>query len=121
MIGSPYTTIPGDRKRRVFKLLHHLTCSLITMETMGSDGVTFLPGFGNDISGRFAHHLGDVQRTVSLFSYGDGAEHCFRLNLQHNTIRHQWSPTPALLFFHLIEKVCLMCIYSLSPDDFSVK
>lgn len=81
MIGSPYTTIPGDRKKRDFKLLPHFTCSVITMERMGSDDVTFLPGLGNDISGRFAHHLGDVQRTVSLFSDGNGAEHCFRLNL----------------------------------------
>lgn len=88
MIGSPYTTIPGDRKRGVFKLLHRLTGLLITMETMGRDDVTFLSGFRNDISSRFAHHLGDVQRTVSLFSNGDGTEHCFRLNLQHNTIKH---------------------------------
>lgn len=49
--------------------------------------ITFLPGLSYDVSSWFAHHLGDVQWTVSLFGYGDGAEHCFRLDLHHNIIK----------------------------------
>lgn len=49
---------------------------------------TFPPGFGNDISCRFAHHFCNIQWTVGLFSYGNGAIHCLSLHLKYSNDTH---------------------------------
>lgn len=82
------------------------------MDTMDRDDVTFLPGFGNDISGRFAHHLGNIQRTVGLFSYGDGTKHSFRLHLKHK-INNTHSA-------HMFNKVYFVGNHIRLPDVFQV-
>lgn len=50
--------------------------------------VTFLPGFCDDISGRFAHHLGNIQWTVNLLSNCDSPVHRLRFHLKHTMATH---------------------------------
>lgn len=46
--------------------------------------LTLFPGLGDDFGCALAHHLGDVQRAVSLVGDGDGPIHSFRLDLQES-------------------------------------
>jgi hypothetical protein len=69
-----------------FWLTHvHLPFILLyvcTLATAYQQSLTLLPGLSDDISSTLAHHLGDVEGTISLIGYCHRAVDSLRLHLK---------------------------------------
>lgn len=76
----------GSDSSRQFRNHGRLVITEYHSPFFSQNSLTLLPGLGNDISGRLAHHLGDVERAVGLLGDGDGPVHrlCLHLVVKHS-------------------------------------
>lgn len=88
---KPELTIPTQKEPKLATKLAKLQLKA-DVHTDGSENqegeVTFLPGFCDDVSSRFAHDLGNIQGTVNLLGNCDSPVHCLRFHLKHTMATH---------------------------------